>query len=115
MNRNTLTLGALVLVSLALIAVGVSQLGQGQGSAAPSWTPRPPAGPTPTLAQVKRISVQDLHIKLRGAKPPLVWEVRSAEAFAGGHLPGSQAIQLADVPTLAQKLDRKQSIVILCA
>jgi hypothetical protein len=110
MNRNILVVGALALVSLALIAVGVSQLGQGPGGAAQA-----PAGPTPTLAQVKRISVQDLHIKLRGANPPLVWELRSAEAFAGGHLPGSQAIQLADVPTLAQNLDRKKSIVILCA
>ena len=111
MNRNVLIVGALALVSLVLIAVGVSQLSQGQGGGAAQV----PAGPTPTLAQVKRISVQDLNTKLRGANPPLVWELRSVEAFAGGHLPGSQAIQLADVPTLAQKLDPKKSIVILCA
>jgi DNA-binding transcriptional regulator YdaS (Cro superfamily) len=110
MNRNTLIVGALALVSLALIAVGVSQLSQGQGGAAQA-----PAGPTPTIAQVKRISVQDLNIKLRGANPPLVWELRSVEAFAGGHLPGAQAVQLADIPMLAQKLDPKKSIVTLCA
>ena len=110
MNRNTLIIGALVLASLTLIALGVSQLSQGQGSAAQA-----PAGLTPTIAQVKRISVQDLHTKLRGANPPLVWEVRSVEAFAGGHLPGAQAVQLADIPILAQKLDPKKSIVTLCA
>jgi hypothetical protein len=110
MNRNTLIVGVLALVSLVLIAVGVSQLGQGQGGAGQA-----PAGPTPTLAQVKRISVQDLNIKLRGTNPPLVWELRSVEAFAGGHIPGAQAVQLTDIPTLAQKLDRKKSIVTLCA
>lgn len=110
MNRNTLIVGVLAVVSLALIAIGVLQLGAGQGGAAQA-----PAGPTPTIAQVKRITVQDLNTRLRNANPPLVWELRSIEAFAGGHVPGAQAVQLADIPALAQKLDRKKTIVTLCA
>jgi len=45
----------------------------------------------------------------------VVWELRSIEAFAGGHVPGAQAVQLADIPALAQKLDRKKTIVTLCS
>lgn len=110
MKRNSIIVGVLVIASLALIALGVSQLSLGQSGATQA-----PSGPTPTIGEVRRISVQELNTKLRSPNPPVVWELRSVEAFAGGHIPGSQPVQFADIPALAQKLDRKKAIVTLCA
>jgi hypothetical protein len=110
MNRNSAIVGVLVIVSLALIGIGISQFGSGQGSASQA-----PSGPTPTIDQVRRITVQDLHRRLQVANPPLVWELRSAEVFAAGHILGSRSVQFSEVPALAQSLDRKQALIILCA
>ena len=111
MNKNRTLLVFLVIASLALIAVGAYQLlsgpnGQGQATV---------SGPTPSIADVRRISVQDLHAKLQKPDPPQVWDLRSAEAFAGEHIANLQLVAYNDVAALAQGLDRKQPIVLLCA
>lgn len=111
MNKNRTLLFLLVIASLALIGVGAYQLladptGQDQAVA---------PGPTPSIAEVPRISVRELHAKLQKPNPPQVWELRSAEAFAGGHIANSQFVAYNDIPVIAQKLDRKQPLVLLCA
>jgi len=73
------------------------------------------SGPTPAIENVRRISVGELHGKLKGPNPPLVWDLRSAEAYAQGHIPGARLVQFSELPTLSQGLDRKQAIVTLCA
>ena len=110
MRRNTALIGILVAASLAVIALGVLQLALGAGGAQQSAV-----GPTPSIAQVRRINVGDLHAKLQGANPPLVWDIRSAESYAQQHIPGARLVQMAEIPALAQTLDRKQAIVTLCA
>lgn len=110
MSRNTAVIGTLVIVSVALIAFGVFQLAAG-----PSTAPQAQSGPTPSIAEVKRISPQEINTRLRGANPPQVWEIRSAESYALQHIPGSRLVQMVDIPALAQGLDRKQTIITLCA
>lgn len=109
MSRNTAIIGVLVIASLSLIAFGVFQLAAGSSTA-----PQAQFGPTPSIAEVRRINPQEINARLRGANPPQVWEIRSAESYALQHIPGSQLVQMADIPALAQKLDRKQAIITLC-
>ncbi|GEM_PF-2139442 len=110
MQRNVWAAGILIVVSLVVIMIGVTQLNRPAGNEGQA-----PAGPTPTIAEVRRISATELHARLQGPNPPLVWEIRSLEAFLGGHVPGSRQVQFADIPMLAQRLDRNTSIVLLCA
>jgi hypothetical protein len=110
MNKNAVIVGALVVVSLAFIAFGVFQMTSSGGGAQPVSL-----GPTPTLAEVQRISVQDLSTAVHGANPPLIWDVRDAQSYAQQHIPGARFVQLADIPTLAQTLNRNQNIVTVCS
>ena len=111
MHKKQTLLILLVIASLTLIAVGAYQVLQGSNGQDQTATP----GPTPSMAEVRRISVQDLHTKLQKPNPPQVWDMRSAEAFAGGHIANSQVVASNDIPALAKELDRKQPIVLLCA
>lgn len=110
MKWSVAAVAALTIISLALIGVGAAHLGASRRGAPPA-----PPGPTPTIEEVRRITPTELHAKLRGLKRPVVWDVRSAEAFAAGHIPGAQQVRLADIPARAQQLDRNQLIVTVCA
>ena len=125
MSKNALLVAILVIASVAAIAIGVLQLAPAAGApAAVAQMPGATAigggqqatsGPTPSIADVRRISVGELHGKLQRPNPPLVWDIRSAEAYAQGHIPGARLVQFSEIPTLVQGLDRKQAIVTLCA
>jgi hypothetical protein len=130
MSKNALLIAILVIASVTVIAIGVLQLAPTAvtpapgGPAAVAPAPGAPttggsqqaaAGPTPSIADVRRISVGDLHGKVQGLNPPLVWDLRAAEAYAQQHIPGARLVQISEIPTLAQGLDRKQAIVTLCA
>ncbi len=110
MQGKAWVVGGLVMASLVVILIGVALLNRPASN-----VDRVPTGPTPTLAEVRRIGAQELNTRLRSANPPLVWEIRALEAFVGGHVPGSRQVQFADIPTLAQHLDRNTPIVLLCA
>lgn len=107
MKWSVAVVAVLTIISLALIGVGAAHLGAGRGGA--------PPGPTPTIEEVRRITPTELHAKLRSLRRPVVWDVRSAEAFAAGHIPGAQQVLFADIPAQAQRLDRSQLIVTVCA
>ena len=125
MSKNALLVVILVIASVVAIAIGILQLAPAAvGPVAEAPAAVAPAsgggqqavsGPTPAIADVRRISVGELHGKLQRPNPPLVWDIRSAEAYAQGHIPGAQLVQFSELPTLAQGLDRKQAIVTLCA
>jgi hypothetical protein len=68
----------------------------------------------PSAETVKRIAPAELQRRLGEEVSPLVWEIRSEAAYQKQHIPGSQLITMADVPLLAQSLDREQAIVINC-
>ena len=102
-------LAALLVVSLLLIGVGVFQLSQGNRQIA--LVEVATAAP---VTDVPRISVEDLSAALDGAHPPLVWEFKTAETYAQGHIPGSRLVLFNDIEALARDLDRNQPIVTLC-
>ena len=120
MSKNVLLVAILVIASVAAIAIGVLQLAP-TASAPAAVAPaagggqQVASGPTPVIADVRRISVGDLHATLQGPNPSLVWDLRAAEAYAQQHIPGARLVQISEIPTLAQGLDRKQTIVTLCA
>ena len=65
MHKKQTLLILLVIASLTLIAVGAYQVLQGSNGQDQTATP----GPTPSMAEVRRISVQDLHAKLQKSNP----------------------------------------------
>ena len=125
MSKNVLLVAILVIASVAAIAFGVLQLAPtasapaavapGTGATAIGGGQQAASGPTPAIADVRRISVGELHGKLQGANPPVVWDFRSAESYAQQHIPGARLVQITEIPALAQGLDRNKAIVTLCA
>lgn len=100
----------LIALSVLLMGVGVILLLQDEPLQPPAALTTPlPAG------EVARINVQDLHAQLQSARPPLVWEFRSAESYAQQHVPGSQLVSSDGIEASARGLDRTQPIVTLCA
>jgi hypothetical protein len=115
MGKNALLVAILVIASVAVIAIGVLQLAPTPGASAPDGSQQAALGPTPSIADVRRISVSDLHAKLQGPNPPLVWDLRSIENYTQQHIPGARLVLLSELPELARGIDRKQAIVTLCA
>jgi hypothetical protein len=76
--------------------------------------PAATAQPIPGVVVVKRITPADLQRRLGEPNPPLVWELRSPEAYNKQHIPGSKLVKLNEVTALAQNLDRSQAIVTNC-
>jgi hypothetical protein len=100
----------LLVLSLLLIGLGVLRLAQPRDAA-----PRVVIATGASTVDVRRISVEELNARLQSSNPPLVWDFRTAESYAEGHVPNSRLVQLSEVSDLAQSLDRQQPIVTLCA
>jgi hypothetical protein len=102
----------LVLIAVSVLAIGggLALLLQDGGLKIARGAPTalPPDG-------IARMTVSELHAQLQGATPPLVWDLRTAEGYAGQHIPGSQRVQTDQVAALAEPLDRNRAIVTLCA
>lgn len=107
MRRSALLL--LVLLSLALVALGVVLMLQERAE------PTVATAPAGSTDAVLRVSVETLHGQLAAANPPLVWEFRSASSFAARHIPGSRVMSFGELPDAAANLDKRQAIVTLCA
>lgn len=69
---------------------------------------------TDAPSDVTLVSIKTLREALEGADPPLVWEFRSAERYAGEHVPGSQLVQYLQIEQLSKELDPAAPIVTLC-
>jgi hypothetical protein len=115
MSKNVLLVAILVIASAAAIAIGVLLLSPAAVEPTANGSRQAAPGPTPSVADVRRISVRDLHAKLQGPNPPLVWDLRSAESYAQQHVPGARLVQITEILALAQDIDREQAIVTLCA
>jgi rhodanese-related sulfurtransferase len=67
--------------------------------------------------EVAEISQPTLLSRLQAAAPPLVIDVRSAEEYAAGHVPGAINIPHTELTTALPRLeaDRQRDIVVYCA
>lgn len=107
MRRAVLML--LMLLSILLVIAGVI------------WLLQRPAEPTiaavtPSAAdRVRRITVEELRSQLAASNAPLVWEFRSPETYAQGHVLGSRLMTLDEISDAAANLDQRQAIVALCS
>jgi rhodanese-related sulfurtransferase len=63
-----------------------------------------------------RIAPAELAGRLEAGSAPLVLDVRTAEDFAAGHIPGALNIPLAELPDRVDELgaDRSREIVVHC-
>lgn len=102
----------LILVLLTVVLLGAGAVLLLQQRAQPPAVDAEIPGDT---AGVARVSVQALREQLATSNPPLVWDIRSTSSFGGGHIPGSRALTLAEVPDAAANLDRRQPVVTVCA
>jgi 3-mercaptopyruvate sulfurtransferase SseA len=86
-----------------------------QKPAAPAATGSGPVAATSaTDPAVERVT-QDEIKKLIAADKALVVDVRSAEAYKGGHIPGAISVPLADIEKhLAELKATKKAIVTYC-
>jgi iron complex transport system ATP-binding protein len=77
------------------------------GLAAPHQPPHHNAGPLPL------VEAATLHTML-DAEAPLVLDVRSADEFAAGHIPGAQHLPLDDLARRWASLPRDRTVVTYC-
>ncbi|HUD42259.1 MAG TPA: rhodanese-like domain-containing protein [Dokdonella sp.] len=70
--------------------------------------------PGPSAAAEKTISAEALAARLDGPAPPTVLDVRSAEEFGEGRLPGALTIPHDQVPARLGELGAPREIVLYC-
>lgn len=80
-------------------------LGRERPSVAPPLTVAPPAGPAPTAVPAPR------PVAAAGLAGARIVDVRDADRFAAGHLPGAERVALADLRGLA---DETRLLVFVC-
>lgn len=72
------------------------------------------ASPSPQGLVVERVTVDELK-KMIAAKTVLVVDVRSADAYKGGHIPGAVSAPLADIDKhVAELKAAKKDLVTYC-
>jgi 3-mercaptopyruvate sulfurtransferase SseA len=81
----------------------------------PALADAPAASPAPSKdIVIERITVPELK-KLMEADTVLVVDVRSAEAYKGGHIPGAVSAPLSEIDKHAEKLkSAKKQLVTYC-
>lgn len=89
---------------MLLIAALLACAGTPEPAAPPAATSTPAATPAatpsteaPVALAVRNVSVQALKADQDAAKVPVLWDVRSPEEFASGHVPGAKNVPLDQV------------------
>jgi len=104
-------------VILALLAAAVPPwaAAQQKPAAPPATGPAPSAAASPTDQAVERITQEELK-KLMKADKVLVVDVRGADAYKTGHIPGSVSAPLAEIDKHLEELkSAKKPIVTYCS
>jgi hydroxyacylglutathione hydrolase len=60
-------------------------------------------------------TVLELATAMRGSDPPLVLDVRQADEYAAGHVPGARHLMAGHVPDRLAELPRDRAIATICA
>jgi rhodanese-related sulfurtransferase len=63
---------------------------------------------------VGEIEPADLRERLEDGDAPTLVDIRSPDAFAGGHLPGSRNVPLADLPREIDAIAEADHVVTVC-
>lgn len=71
-------------------------------------------GPATAVAAERTVSAEVLAVRLQGPAPPTVLDVRGADEFAEGHLPGAVLIPHDQVPARLGELGPPREIVLYC-
>ena len=66
------------------------------------------SGPAPS------VSVTDLQRQIQTGNAPLVVDVRSAEEFAAGHIPGARNIPFQEIAARMDELDAPTGVALYC-
>jgi len=102
---------------VALLAAAIPSLAAAQDKPAASDKPAAQDKPSapPAAVVVERIPLDELK-KLLAANKVLVVDVRSAEAYTAGHIPGAVSAPLLEIEKHVQELkSAKKPIVTYCA
>jgi len=67
------------------------------------------------IARIEQISVKDLFDKLENKEDLKVIDVRKANEWDGGHVPGAPNMPLHELEKTMSKLDKKQNYAVICA
>ena len=67
------------------------------------------------VERIELIDVDELAERLEGASPPLVLDVRDADEFAEGHIPGSLHIPFGELVDRMGELPRDRPIAAICS
>jgi phage shock protein E len=71
-------------------------------AAAPAFSAQPPLSPA------------DAHAAIAAENPPQVLDVRSAEEYAEGHVPGAMLIPHDELASRLSELDRDRPVLVYC-
>lgn len=64
--------------------------------------------------EVDEISADELLARVAGPDAPLILDVRSAEEFASGHVPGAKHVPYDEVSTRLGELGSPREVVVYC-
>ncbi len=109
-QRSTIPLFLAIGGGLLLIAVAIMLATQNASSAS---TPAPTSHEEETYPEIPRASLEEVKAAL-DADNAVIVDVRSAEAYAGGHIAGALNIPLAELESRLGELDKKQWIITYC-
>ncbi len=67
------------------------------------------------MERIELIDSEELAKRLEGAEPPLVLDVREADEWEAGHIPGSTHIPYAELGERLGELPRERPVAAVCS
>lgn len=104
----------LIIIGLGLVLVSVAILVSLNISQTPATSTVPPADIVEdTFPEVQRVSLADAKTAF-DAKTAVFVDVRDADSYADGHIPGALSISLAELNERLDELNRSDWIITYC-
>lgn len=114
---NTRFRSARAALGLAGVLMAAAMPASATEAAAPAPAPEassmPAAAPVPLVRQAPLAPVDALAV-IEGASPPQVLDVRSADEFAAGHVPGAVLIPHDELAVRLAELDKARPVLVYC-
>ena len=113
-------MSSLLLLSLLVACQGAAPTAPAPAASAPAAAPAPAASapaaaPAPAAATVRDVDVATLKADLDRGAVPLLIDVRTADEYAGGHVPGARNVPLDTLETqLASLGPADREVYVIC-